>query len=1072
MFKNNNIKRIFMTGATAALVLMSVSIGFFWITAEFRQFEQQSEELEKTYIESQKKMVKDQVENVINYIHYNRAIYEKNLQDDLKQRVYQAHAIASNIYNQYKDRYPEADLKKMILDALRPARFNNGRSYFIVTDLYGISQLYPPEPSVEGTSLGEWVDADGKYVTKEIIALLKKEGETYRKYFWHRQDENSEKTYPKIGFVKIFKPFNWFIGTGEFLDNVENDIKKEVLERISRISYDENGYVFVNTFDGIALIIDSEKYKAGDNVWELTDPNGVKVVQLERKAAENPEGGFIHYSWVKPSTSQYSPKISFIKAVNDWKWMIGAGVYLDDINSVISAHKHQLKMGVMQHIISILLLFLFVLTLTILLSNYYSEKIKDEFDIFTSFFKEAAHKHKKITEGKLKLNEFKVLAESANYMVGEREKIENELVINKQRMDDLISSVNGFLWSANVDKNKNINHTIYTESIYRITGYKSEEFLNVSKNLWVSIIHPDDSEFVKASINSLLNSQAAHGEYRIIRKDGKIRWLYETAEPLLDENGRTCQINGVCVDITDRIKAEEDLEAEKERLAVTLRSIGDAVITTDTHGNIVMLNKVAEELTGWTQSEAHGKPLNKVFRIIDEKTKKPAENPVKKVMKSGTIVGLASSTLLISKDGTERIIADSGAPIRDKGSKILGIVLVFRDITEHRKLENEVLKNRKLESVGLLAGGIAHDFNNLLTAILGNISLAKLNLKPGERTFDRLEDAEKATMRAKDLTQQLLTFSRGGAPVKKLSDVGILIRETSEFALRGSNVKSKISIPENLWSIEVDEGQLSQVINNLVINADQAMPEGGTLEIIADNLNAKGEKNSLLKKGKYIRLVIRDQGIGIPMNHLDKIFDPYFTTKQHGNGLGLATTHSIIKNHQGYITVKSELGNGTEFIIYLPAISKTKKAGLSGAKKITGGSGNILVMDDDDLILKACANMLKSLGYKVVLAPDGGEAIEKYTLARSSGEPFDLIMMDLTVPGGMGGKETIRKMKEIEPGLKAIVMSGYSNDPVMANYEEYGFMGVITKPFNIEELAATVGRVISDGHEEKKQIND
>ncbi|MGD9899350.1 MAG: cache domain-containing protein [Calditrichaceae bacterium] len=1069
MFKNNNIRRIFMTGATAALILMSVSIGFFWITAEFRQFEQQSEELERTYIESQKKMVRDQVENVISYIQYNRTVYEKNLRADLKQRVYQAHAIASNIYNQNKHRYPDSDLKRMVIDALRPARFNSGRSYFIVTDMNGVSRLYPPEPSVEGTSLGEWVDADGKYVTKEIIALIKKKKEIYRKYYWHRPDDNSGNTSPKIGFVKIFEPFNWFIGTGEFLDNVENDIKKEVLERISRISYDENGYVFVNTFDGIALIIDSEKYKAGDNVWELTDTNGVKVVQLERKAAENPEGGYIHYSWLKPSTRQHSPKISFIKAVSDWKWMIGAGVYLDDINSVISAHKKQLKMGVMQHIISILLLFIFVLTLTLLLANYYSEKIKDEFDIFTSFFKQAAHKHKKISEGKLKLDEFKVLAESANYMVGEREKIENELIINKQRMDDLTSSVNGFLWSANSDKNRNISYSIYTENIYRITGYKSEEFLNANGSLWSSIIHPDDSGFVKTSINALLDGQAAHGEYRVIRKDGNIRWLYETAEPLLDENGITCQINGVCVDITDRIKVEEDLAAEKERLAVTLRSIGDAVITTDIHGNIVMLNNVAEELTGWTQSEAHGKPLHAVFRIIDEKTKKPAENPVKKVMKSGAIVGLASSTLLISKDGTERIIADSGAPIRDRDSKILGIVLVFRDITEHRFLENEVLKNRKLESVGLLAGGIAHDFNNLLTAILGNISLAKLNLKPGEKTFDRLDDAEKATMRAKDLTQQLLTFSRGGAPVKKLSDVGMLIKETSEFALRGSNVKSKISIPKNLWSIEVDEGQLSQVMNNLVINADQAMPEGGKLEIIAENLHVKEDKNSLLKSGKYIKVIIRDEGIGIPMNHLDKIFDPYFTTKQQGNGLGLATTHSIIKNHQGYITVKSELGRGTEFIIYLPAVATTKKAVIPGTEKITKGSGIILVMDDDDLILKACGNMLKKLGYEVVFAFDGREAIEKYKLAGESGKPIDLVLMDLTVPGGMGGKETIRIMKEMDPGLKSIVTSGYSNDPVMANYEEYGFKGVITKPFNIKELAETVSKVILENHEKNPQ---
>jgi len=506
----------------------------------------------------------------------------------------------------------------------------------------------------------------------------------------------------------------------------------------------------------------------------------------------------------------------------------------------------------------------------------------------------------------------------------------------------------------------------------------------------------------------------------------------------------------------------KSLFEEKERAQVTLRSIGDGVITTDAEGKVVLINAIAERLTGWTQREAEGKPLAEVFYIINERTRERCENPVDKVLREGKIVDLANHTALIARDGAERIIADSGAPIRDESGNIIGVVLVFRDATEKQKLEEEILKAGKLESVGILAGGIAHDFNNILTAITGNISLAMRDIKPSDAIFRRLVDAESACLRAKELTYQLLTFSKGGAPVKKTVSVSEIIEDSARLALAGSNVRCKISVPDDLLPADVDEGQISQVINNLLINAVEAMPGGGVITVRAENLTA-GKGDALpLAYGKYLKISIQDQGTGILPGHLRKIFDPYFTTKQKGSGLGLAICYSIVKKHDGHISVESVLGSGTTFSIYLPASSKEPARKKDSREEPIRGEGKILVMDDEAIVRDVTGQILKHLGYDAEFAGDGSEAIELYRKAKESGKPFDLVIMDLTVPGGMGGKEAIHWLIEIDPDVRAIVSSGYSDNLVMSDFRQYGFKGVVAKPYKIQQLALALYNVLND----------
>jgi PAS domain S-box-containing protein len=514
-------------------------------------------------------------------------------------------------------------------------------------------------------------------------------------------------------------------------------------------------------------------------------------------------------------------------------------------------------------------------------------------------------------------------------------------------------------------------------------------------------------------------------------------------------------------DISDRKRAEQALREEHEELTVTLRSIGDGVITSDSKGKVKSMNRVAEKLTGWSEAEAAGKPLEEIFKIFNEKTRKPVENPVQKVLETGVTVRLANYTVLKSKDGTERNIADSGAPIRNQEGKTFGVVLVFRDVTGEQKMQEEMLKTMKLESIGLLAGGIAHDFNNILTAILGNVSLAKLETNP-QSAYQRLSETERAVRHARDLAFQLLTFSKGGSPLKRVMSIVELLKESTLFALRGSHVRPEFYFAHDLCSVEIDEGQMTQVVHNLVINAQQAMPHGGVILIHAENktLEEQEAKQLNITPGPYIVLSFKDTGKGIPKEALSKIFDPFFTTKEKGSGLGLFSTYSIVKNHDGKVTVSSELGVGTTFFIYLPAVVEAIPWNLEKGKEIVPGTGSILVLDDDEMVRNATGGLLQSLGYEVECAATGEEAVDKYKQAKGADRGFDAVIVDLTLPGGMSGKETMGKLIEYDREVKAIIASGYSNDPAIVNYHDFGFKDYLAKPYQMGMLSRVLHRVL------------
>ena len=598
----------------------------------------------------------------------------------------------------------------------------------------------------------------------------------------------------------------------------------------------------------------------------------------------------------------------------------------------------------------------------------------------------------------------------------------------------------------------------------RITNFHAGDF---------SKLYLPPEKFINKNISELFPQRLSEDFINLIERTRKtatvqsFEYFLEMYDGLRYFEIRTSMIDNknliaIVRDITDRINIIKELEKQKEQLAVTLRSIGDGVIATDIDGNITLINKIAEILTGWSSQEAIGKSIFDVFKIIDEKTRESKQELISTVLKLGGFLIVEKDMVLIMKDGTERPITDSIAPIRDRESKIIGVVIVFREFTEQALTEKRITHVDKLESIGLLAGGIAHDFNNILTSIVGNISLAKFYAKNEEKVYKRLKEAEIACEHAKDLTRQLLTFAKdGNQPIKQVIRIEELVKESSSFVLSGSKSKIEYWFSEDILPVEVDPGQISQVINNIVINADQAMPNGGVISISVSNYIQNKNYSNVFNKGDYVLIQISDTGIGIEKELLNRIFDPYFTTKSTGNGLGLSVCYSIIKKHNGFIEVFSEVGKGTTFKIYLPATDKEVHKEDQKVDEVTSGSARILVMDDEELIQSICKEILINMGHKVETVSSGEEAIKIFKERFDSKEKFDLVIMDLTIPGGLGGKDTLVEIKRIDPSVKAIVVSGYSNDPVMANYKEYGFDDMLTKPYKFEDLTITVNRILS-----------
>ncbi|MGL1933295.1 MAG: PAS domain S-box protein [Desulfotalea sp.] len=628
--------------------------------------------------------------------------------------------------------------------------------------------------------------------------------------------------------------------------------------------------------------------------------------------------------------------------------------------------------------------------------------------------------------------------DSTNLEIAKKARVEKALKRSSTRMKALSDASFEAIFLSQNGVCQDTNNTAV-----EMFGFSRDEMSgsNIS-NLFM----PEEQEKLSANIR---NDNDTPYESMARRKDGSAFPVLVKGR-IITYSGKKIRVSAI-TDISLRRQAELARIESEQNYQKLLETTHTGVITVNECGDVLQLNKEYAKILGYQNVE---ELLDRnILEWTAEHDQENTINRIKECYKTGNF----SQLLVDYVNNNKQIISveiNASVIVLQNQQVIMALV---RDISHQRRLEEERLKVNKLESVGVLAGGIAHDFNNILVAILGNMSLAKLYVKETDKVYTLLNAAEKASYRAKDLTQQLLTFSKGGDPVQKLTSLKQLIQDSADFILRGSNVACNYVFCDDLWLVHIDSGQISQVVQNIIINSVQAIQTHGQITITCKNITPDSfELPSSLDRKHYVQVAIEDNGPGIPAAELPNIFDPYFTTKQEGTGLGLALSHSIITKHNGYITVASLPQQGACFVFYLPAAPDQQQQPELTSTPIFAGKATVLVMDDDKVIQDITLIMLQHLGYEVVLASNGEEALAIFQKRLHSDHPIDITIMDLTIPGGMGGKECAKLFLELEPKSKIIVASGYSNDPIMSNHQNHGFVGAIAKPFNLSELSAVL----------------
>lgn len=904
------------------IALLASCLILVMVVTKYREQQQRSESMRSSHIARQKEITRREVERIVESIRMRRDYSRSEAVGTARQRVYQAHMIAESIYQTYGSDRSQPQIVDMILAALRSVRFDQGHGYYFVYSLDG-EMLLPGRSDIEGAHVATLESRREQSVSTNIIALAEQQGEGFVEYEWNMPGKKGS-DHTKISYVKRFAPYDLVIGTGLYLEDIEAVAKQELKEEISNIRYGANGYFFINDFRGNVLAHGLQSELVGASNWDYTDSRGNKLFQDLRQAIENPDGGFCNYWWRMPETGEERPKIAFAMGVPEWEWLIGTGLYVDEVEADITDMQAQILHQSIREISLILLMTVAIIFMVLLFMRARFRGLRRDMLFFEDCFSRAAYQDVSIDESQINFIELLKIARNANSMLREKAQFQNRL------------------------------------------------------------------------------------------------------------------------------------HEEKQQLYATLQSITDAVIAIDQEQRIVLMNAVAEQMIDCSRDCAIGRRLPDVLHFSNEQENLPYHCPIAESLDETRTIAVPENVYLIGNGGRQYNIEIVVSPIGNAEGIPQGCIVILRDITEKLKSEEQRLQLKKLESVGVLAGGIAHDFNNLLTGLMGNIDLAKAYVKPDDPAYPYVSGAESAISSARNLALQLLTFAKGGDPIKCVISLQEDLVFFAKFTLRGSNIHLETEISDDLLPVAADKGQISQVISNLLINARQAMAQGGKVILKAEN-----------EDEEWIRITVRDHGPGIPADIQEKIFDPYFSTKSGGSGLGLSSCYSIVRKHGGSITVESAPGKGASFIIRLPASHEPlpPKTSALDEGQITASSNEsarILVVDDMEIVRKMLTSALTNAGYEVETAQDGVEAKEKYEQAMKVRTPFDLVITDLTIPGGQGGEELARNLLAFDPNSRIIVSSGYSDSPIMSHYRDFGFVGCIVKPYHIIKLLQTIRDILAD----------
>jgi two-component system cell cycle sensor histidine kinase/response regulator CckA len=915
------------------LALISVGlVGYFWIMNEYERFKKEAAALREQYFADQKTLIKHETNQVINYIKFKQSQAEARLKEVIRDRTLEAYDIAVNLYNANKATKNSSEIKNIIKEALRPIRYNHQHGYYFITRLDGVEILFADRPEMEGLNLIDMQDSQGNFVIRDMIAIIKNSGEGFYSYTWTKPDA-SGKDFPKVAYVKHFKPFDWLIGTGAYLDDVVQDIQQEVLARIERITFGEDGYIFAGQWDGLSLSGPAK----GRNVIDLIDANGVPIVR-ELIAASKSDGGYVSYVMPKFNSDSTYSKLSYSTGIPEWKWYVGAGVNADKIETVISQKRIALQQSVKNGIFEIIRILGAILLSVLLIAKLVSNRIKKNFNLFAAFFSKASTGAVEIESENLHFTEFETLAMAANRMIRERNEAETALRNSERNYRELVQSANSI------------------------------------------------------------------------------------------------------------------------------------IMRMDTEGKVIFFNNYAQNFFGYNQDEIIGK--NVIGTIVPQKDRAGFDLSVM-IKDIGTHPEryVSNENENIRRNGEHVRVAWMNRAINDDDGRVKEILCVGIDVTEKWQLEKRLAQSQKMEAIGTLAGGIAHDFNNILSAIMGYTELTLIDLPQESPVRNNLKQVLKAGNRAKELVQQILTYSRQKERERQPVKINLIVNEALKLlrASLPSTIQMQNTIQSNL-AVMSDPTNIHQVIMNLCTNASHAMQKnGGLLEVNLLDVELDedfAKQHPGITPGKFVELTVSDTGHGMAPEVLDRIFDPFFTTKKkgEGTGMGLSVVHGIVKSHGGTLTVESYPEKGTVFKAFIPAIESEWVPQNESADLMVTGRENILFVDDEAFQADIAQQMLSRLGYRLTTCTSSNGALE---LFRQSPQEFDLVITDMTMPH-MPGDVLARELISIRPDIPIIVCTGYSDRMDSEIADEIGIRELVMKPVVMKEIAQIIRRVLDEDIEKPR----
>jgi len=1008
------------------LSLTSIIVIIFLILFSNYQFNKNIESTKADYLEYQKKITKSKVEDVIENINFAVSKSRNKAKEIVKYQMEMAVNIANNIYRKNINLYGVEDVKKIIKESLREIRYNDGRGYIFILDLNGNEILNGDRPDLEGKNLLHYSVKQISKVAQDMIEIAKNKGEGFYTYNWTKPGKGGS-DFTKISYVKLFQELGWIIGSGEYVEDIIEDAKKEVLAKASSVRFGNSGYIFIFDFDGKYLTHIKKELVGKSRFWYV-DKNGVSVGKELLNLSLKPDGGFLSYYWLK-GQDEYVKKIAYAKSYPDWKWVICAGLFEDEVSDVIKSKSEEFNKTLSRQ-----LFFIFFIVLSILLLFY----------IFTYYYAKLLRKDR---DEVLRLIQNESEVDSLDFKFSEFENIAKKIVEYKAQ----ILNMKDLLFKKNEEYKNLIEYLPLPVAIifdYNLLfiNKEAEKMFKIKKE---DISRYNLKTFIKGDMScykALINStkDIVNTTLFIKNLDGDTFEVDVTSTKVVyeDKNASLC----IFKDITEIKNAYEQIKKDKELIYNVLENISDAVIVMDKNRKIAMLNSYAKNLS----SDCKDQYFYDCFKIYEDE-KMISEELIRSIYSDEDLWDIAGRTFFL-KGKDDLIVSISLSRIYNKDGEIDTVVMVLRDLTEVINNERVVNQISRIESLGQLAGGLAHNFNNVLAAVLNSMEIIKFHIDKPD-LLSLINDVKETVNKAKSITNQLITFSKGGEPVKSNFNINKTVSEVLKVALSGQRVTTDIRLHNKPLFVFGDEGQISQVIQNILINALHAIDkENGIIRV--STRYSEFKKDTLIgdifvKKGRYAEIVIEDNGAGIDDKIKDKIFDAYFTTKQNGTGLGLSSSLSIINKHNGFITFKSNVNIGTTFILYLPISESEKLYDVEQKEELFVSFNGILVMDDEKVVRNSLAILLKNFSKRVFQTSDGNEAI---TVLEKNKDIIDVAVLDLTIPGKMGGAECVKILKGLKPDLVCIVSSGYSDDPVLANFKEYGFDAVLPKPYTLESI--------------------